>query len=203
MEDFMDQTNFDMNAYPTTTIVNVVSQIELTLPDGSKYVGGVKNGKPQGKGDIKYPTTDERQRYQGEFQNGLPDGEGVMAWKNGDKYEGAFVEDKLNGFGTFNRANGTVDKGLYKDNQLNGQGTRTKPDCTFYSGGWKDGKQHGKGKLQFPSRSNYDGEFRDGEFWEGNFTDHRPGNNVFVHPYHNGREDSGCKQLMDACCTIL
>ena len=56
----------------------------ITFPDESKYVGEVKNGKPNGKGTLIYP--DKGGKYEGEWKNGKYHGNGKLTYYDGGIY---------------------------------------------------------------------------------------------------------------------
>jgi ketosteroid isomerase-like protein len=64
----------------------------LVWPDGTRYVGGVENGKRTGKGTI--------------------------FWQDGTRFVGQFVNDMRNGPGTMILPDGTVYTGFFKDDEL-------------------------------------------------------------------------------------
>ena len=64
----------------------------LIWPDGTRYVGGVKDGKRTGKGTI--------------------------FWQNGTRFIGEFKEDMRNGPGTMIHPDGTVYSGFFEDDVL-------------------------------------------------------------------------------------
>ena len=94
----------------------------ITFPDESKYVGEVKNGKPNGKGTLIYP--DKGGKYEGEWKNGKYHGNGKLTYYDGGIYIGEFKNGKCNGYGEFKVRGGQK-----------------------YSGNWKEGKYHGHGTL--------------------------------------------------------
>jgi hypothetical protein len=63
----------------------------LTMPNGDKYVG--------------------------EFRNGKPNGQGIISWANGNKYVGAISDGKMNGKGTLTWADGSISVGEFNDGQ--------------------------------------------------------------------------------------
>ena len=73
----------------------------LTYPDGSKYVGQVKDGKAHGQGTRTY--TDGR-KYAGKWKDGKMYAgsyeQGMMIWPDGRKYIGAWENDEKHGQGT-------------------------------------------------------------------------------------------------------
>ena len=78
-----------------------------------KYIGEVKNGKPNGLGVLFYT---KGVKYIGE-------------WKNGE-----FIE------GTMTKPDGSFYVGEYKDGIPNGQGTYTSSNGEKFEGEWKDEK---------------------------------------------------------------
>ena len=66
-------------------------QVNLTFPNGNKYVGEFKDDKPNGKGT--YTWSDGR-KYEGEFKDGLKHGQGTWTSINGYKYVGEWRENK-------------------------------------------------------------------------------------------------------------
>ena len=72
--------------------VDESSVTTLLWPDGTRYVGGVKEGKRSGKGTI--------------------------FWQDGTRFVGTFVNDKRNGPGTMILPDGTVYNGYFEDDTL-------------------------------------------------------------------------------------
>ncbi|MCL1912060.1 MAG: hypothetical protein FWG13_07635 [Leptospirales bacterium] len=91
----------------------------LTFPDGSTYVGQVKDGKLNGQG--------------------------TYTWPNGSKYTGQWEDGKMQGEGTMISSAGTY-IGQHEDGLPNGQGTMISSDGK-YVGQFKNGKPHGQGIL--------------------------------------------------------
>ena len=65
---------------------------KLKFPDGSKYVGEVKNGKRHGQG--------------------------TYTWADGGKYVGEYKDGKQHGQGTYTGTDGTIKKGIWENGQL-------------------------------------------------------------------------------------
>ena len=96
-----------------------------TLPNTAKYIGEMKDGKPNGQGkailgrSVTYEgewragklngqgTADwsDGTKFVGEFKNGKYDGQGTMTWSNGQKFVGEFFKGEARQ-GTFTYANG-------------------------------------------------------------------------------------------------
>ena len=64
----------------------------LIWPDGTRYVGGVKDGMRTGKGTIFWQNGT---RFIGEFKEDLRNGPGTMILPDGTVYSGIFENDKL------------------------------------------------------------------------------------------------------------
>lgn len=64
----------------------------LLWPDGTRYVGGVKDGKREGKGTIFWK---DGTRFVGTFKDDLRNGPGTMILPDGTVYNGFFRNDKL------------------------------------------------------------------------------------------------------------
>ena len=106
-----------------------------------KYIGEVKNGKPNGLGSLTYP---DGSKYVGEYKDGKRHGQGTSTWSDGRKYVGEYKDGIPNGQGThtFGKGDFKGDKyeGEYKDGIPNGQGTYTSSNGEKYEGEWKDEK---------------------------------------------------------------
>ena len=87
-----------------------------------KYIGEIKNGKPDGQGTLNHPVVG---KYIGEWKDGKQSGQGTMFFSNGEKYIGEWKDGKQNGQGTFTSPDGKKYKGEIKDGRWNGQGTFT------------------------------------------------------------------------------
>ena len=64
----------------------------LLWPDGTRYVGGVIDGKRAGRGTIFWQ---EGTRFIGYFENDMRNGPGTMILPDGTVYRGYFKDDKL------------------------------------------------------------------------------------------------------------
>ena len=64
----------------------------LVWPDGTRYVGGVLDGKRSGKGTIFWQ---DGTRFVGQFENDLRNGPGTMILPDGTVYTGFFENDEL------------------------------------------------------------------------------------------------------------
>lgn len=96
-------------------ILNRGDQKTITYPDGSKYVGEIKNGKRHGKGNYLFASGD---RYVGEWYNNNITGKGIFLFRYGDKYEGEFLKGKFHGDGGYTDQNGDNRGGTWKNHIL-------------------------------------------------------------------------------------
>ena len=83
--------------------------------DGSVYEGDFVNGKPEGKGTMKYVGGAS---YIGEWHYGLREGEGTWNYPDGGSYIGSWVRGRRHGRGTLKKKDGTVIVGEWKDDRL-------------------------------------------------------------------------------------
>ena len=83
--------------------------------DGSVYEGNFVNGKPEGKGIMKYVGGAS---YIGEWHYGLREGEGTWNYPDGGSYIGSWVRGRRHGRGTLNKKGGMVIIGEWKNDRL-------------------------------------------------------------------------------------
>ncbi len=83
--------------------------------DGSVYEGNFVNGRPEGKGTMKYVGGAS---YIGEWHYGLREGEGTWNYPDGGSYIGSWVRGRRHGRGTLKKKDGTVIVGEWKDDRL-------------------------------------------------------------------------------------
>mgnify|MGYP001285651294 CR=1 FL=1 len=129
--------------------------------DGSKYVGGYKDGKRHGQGTITHP---DGRKYVGEFKDNKIHGQGSFTFSNGQKYVGEYKDGEQHGQGTSTWPDGDEYIGEYKDGKRHGQGTNIRPSGAKYVGEYKNGKSHGQGTYTYPDGAKYVGEYKDGKF---------------------------------------
>jgi len=90
---FLYQPALAEQASPTPSLTEDASATKTLLwPDGTRYVGGVDDGKRSGKGTI--------------------------FWQDGTRFVGTFVNDKRNGPGTMILPDGTVYNGYFENDTL-------------------------------------------------------------------------------------
>jgi len=141
-----------------------------TYADGSKYVGGYKDGKRHGQGTYTFA---DGSKYVGEFKSHKYNGQGTLTIVSGEKYVGEWKDDRRHGQGTLTLADGTKYVGGYKDGKRHGQGTYTSANGEKYVGEFKDGIEHGQGTAFFTNGDKYVGEFKDG-------TEHGQGSYIYA-----------------------
>ena len=158
---------------------------------GSKFVGDIKNMKPNGQGTVTLPNEytftgdfkdgkfhgqgtqifSNRDKYVGEFKSGKKHGKGTLSSTNGFKYVGEFKRGKKHGQGTLDLLDGGKYVGKFKNDKKSGSGTLTSPGGFKYVGEFKNGSKNGKGTFTWPDDGKYKGEWKDGKFHgQGAFT---------------------------------
>jgi hypothetical protein len=66
---------------------------KLIFPDESVYEGSIKNGKPHGQGQKKWPSeTGFKKMYRGTWHKGKMEGYGELAINDGEIYIGSFIQ---------------------------------------------------------------------------------------------------------------
>ncbi|CAB1432963.1 unnamed protein product [Pleuronectes platessa] len=145
----------------------------------AKYEGLWINGKPNGRGVLKWP---DGRIYTGEFKNGLEDGFGefVAPFKTlnkNDHYQGHWKDGKMHGLGTYKYASGEVYDGSFQDGMRHGHGMlrsgklNTSSPSVFI-GQWLQDKKTGYGVFD---------DITKGEKYMGMWQDHlRQGTGVVV-----------------------
>jgi len=101
------------------------------------YVGGIKNGVPNGQGTISLPYSSYK--YTGGWKDGKRHGEGTFINRDG-KYVGEFKDGKYDGYGTLTFPSGGQVVGQWKDGKYHGRSTYTDEKGNVDSGVWKNGK---------------------------------------------------------------
>ena len=89
-----------------------------------------------------YKDGDEKKNYKyvGEIKNGKPNGQGKWTLPNGNKYEGECKDGKQNGQGTYSFSNGMKYIGKFRTAKYNGQGILTLPDGRKVIGEFREDK---------------------------------------------------------------
>ena len=79
----------DMRQWRETVMTGEASgwKGDLTLPDGARYEGEIRDGKAHGQGVFTFP---DGARYEGEVRDGKAHGQGVFTFPDGARYEGVW-----------------------------------------------------------------------------------------------------------------
>lgn len=151
--------------------ISPLQSMTLAFPDGSRYVGEVSSGKPDGQGALTYA---DGTKYSGGFVSGRRGGRGSLTMANGWRYEGDFVDDQPNGRGVLTQPDGTVYDGDFQAGRRTGTGTLTLANGEKYAGPVVDGVPQGRGVYSWPDGHRYEGDFRNGGI-DGTGTMNYPG----------------------------
>ncbi len=150
-------------------------------PDGSRYEGEFRNGKPHGQGMFKYPNQD---RYEGAFRSGVPHGRGTLAkvdgvtvsgeWRDGEYVgrdfksdvarTGCLEGDCINGYGTYAYKNGAKYVGNFRNKLPHGYGTVYYANGEKYVGQLSEAVFNGLGTLYRLDGSIKKGYWRNGKY---------------------------------------
>lgn len=145
---------------------NLQEQISLMM-NGDKYVGSLKDGKPDGKGKLFY--NDGRYiAFEGIFKDGeLFEGE-YIRYNYQYKMVGVITSGKIDLEIIFNDGNSNrPDTKITFNGYLNGYGELSNYlDDMTYKGEFKDGMMHGEGLYRNASHSSRTGNYTD-YFTEG------------------------------------
>lgn len=110
---------------------------ELTLEDGSTYVGNILNNQPQGQGVQTYP---DGTRYEGLFSMGYRQGQGKLTYADGSVYKGTFLNGLPGGLGRITYADGSSYVGDFVKGYPEGRGKYTSKDGEQVEADWKAGE---------------------------------------------------------------
>ena len=139
-------TKIDLKIRPKWSQARAMSGYRASLNDGVHVV-----------------TLDDGSRYEGEIKNDRRNGHGVMTWVNGDRYDGEWKDGERTGRGVITWASGSRYDGEWKDDRANGHGVMTWASGDEYDGEWKDDERTGRGVMVLASGDGCDGEWRDGK----------------------------------------
>lgn len=144
--------------------------------------GCLRGNCVQGAGTYAYP---DGSRYEGSFRNGKPDGHGVFYYPNGDRYEGQLLRGLRHGQGLLYHENGTVTRGPWQQGESSttanasgrdrvagciegdcrdGYGIYIFKDGARYTGTFRSGRPDGKGIVTYTNGEKYEGEMKEGAF---------------------------------------
>ncbi|MBK7870975.1 MAG: caspase family protein [Saprospiraceae bacterium] len=130
----------------------------FAYPNGSKYEGQFRNGKPEGIGTFFYINND---RYQGSFKSGFPHGNGILYKADGQTKKGLWRDGEYIGETMAVQPTRT---GCISGNCTNGTGTYTFKNGATYSGPFLNNLPHGKGIVEYTNGERYEGEIAAGSF---------------------------------------
>lgn len=114
----------------------------LFLANGSKYIGHWEDNWQQGEGKYIFS---EGHEYFGQFRRSQFHGKGIMRYANGDVYDGNWAANKQEGLGTYTFHTGDRYEGNFMDGMFNGEGTMFYKSGAKYVGEWADNKKNGHG----------------------------------------------------------
>ncbi|SPD72053.1 exported hypothetical protein [uncultured Desulfobacterium sp.] len=137
---------------------NNSAQGTITFSDGSKYVGQLEEGVPQGNGNVLFS---DGGKYSGEFKNSQLCGQGKMIFPDGAEYIGQFKDGYLDGQGAITFPDGGRYEGGFERDKYQGKGLWFSQSGLSYEGQFKGGKFDGEGVLSLPDGSRYIGQFKE------------------------------------------
>ena len=174
------------------TVVSVgATEATLSLPDGSRYTGPLKDGLMHGSGTLVWRNGDRYEGdftdgqmhgtgeyfssageyYMGEWEHGEQHGPGVVTYGDGSRYEGSFVQGYPGGHGSLDYVTGERYVGEFANGHPSGTGTLTLTDGASYVGDFENGVEHGQGVMSFANGSVYSGVFEKRVFVSGRWED--------------------------------
>jgi hypothetical protein len=165
----------DASRIPTVEITSVEGMTITYLSDSDTtyngyYSGEVKDGKPNGEGEITYGENEFNvESYTGSWIDGQRSGQGTMKWSDGTIYKGSWENDSMNGQGIYyfpkDDENGSdYYDGEWIDGKQSGQGTMKWLNGTIYEGAWENNLRNGQGIHYFPEDDENGREYYDGEW---------------------------------------
>lgn len=166
---------------PDGRFESLASQEKYVANNIQLQTGCILGNCQNGTGSYAYP---DGSRYEGSFRAGKPDGEGVFHYPNGDRYEGQLLRGLRHGTGKLYHQNGTVSYGPWSQGDpisnmaasgqqrtgciegdcRNGYGIYIFKDNAKYLGDFRNGQPHGQGIVEYTNGEKYEGEMRDGAF---------------------------------------
>ena len=148
---------------PCSPLVDPGCNGTVELEQGEQFTGTLKDGLPEGKGEIVYPNGDT---YTGYFREGRKMGQGKYGFANGDSFNGFWVRNRLSGAVELDYIIGDRYVGPLLENKPHGQGTLYFANGVIYRGQWVAGIRTGEGGLTYgeshadSAGDRYEGAFR-------------------------------------------
>lgn len=136
----------------------------VTLPDGSRYEGELRDGLFDGKGTL---SATDGARYEGEFRRGRYHGRGTYTSVGGDVYHGDFAEGELTGQARISYANGSSWEGEVRRWVPEGRGTFVLASGRRYTGEFSGGIPAGQVIVEHETGTRYEGGMRGWEAFHG------------------------------------
>lgn len=144
---------------PTPPANKTRAEAEMTLADGSRYVGEMENGQFNGQGTKIFPLGS---RYVGNWVNGKEEGKGEIFYFDGRHFQGQWRGGKKNGHGILIYADGSTYEGDFKQDEIHGQGIRKYSGGSVYEGAFAHNRKNGKGIFTFANGIQWIGEWENG-----------------------------------------
>ena len=169
-------------------------ECEIKFPDGTIYVGQIKNNEITGTGKYFFPNGTT---YTGEVLNGFRHGFGKFeSIKEELSYEGNWKNGLKNGFGTMKKKGSTYE-GNWKDGFIDGKGKLKWKSGNVYKGDFKMGKMDGNGyMIWYNENKKYSGEWKNNiqhgfgvEIWYEEKGEHKYLFNRYIGEWKNGKRD--------------
>ena len=173
---------------------NPSDECEIKFPDGTIYVGQIKNNEITGTGKYFFPNGTT---YIGEVLNGFRHGFGKFeSNKEEISYEGNWKNGLKNGFGIMKKK-GSIYEGNWKDGFIDGKGKLKWKSGNVYKGDFKMGKMDGNGyMIWFNEHKKYSGEWKNNiqngfgvEIWYEEKGEHKYLFNRYIGEWKNGKRD--------------
>lgn len=157
-------------------------EVNITLIDGSKYDGPIKNGVMNG--DATFYDSFNDSRYVGTFLEGVKHGVGKEYYRDGSVYSGKFINGWREGLGELHDAKGELFyKGEWKRDYIHGKGLcrfdKTFPCPGLYEGEFKHGHRDGRGTVTSSDGISYEGDWKNGMPINGEWVVNYPSGSIY------------------------
>ena len=127
-------------------------------------------------------------RYYGQSKDGKPNGTGVLICANGDKYTGSFLDGNIHGKGRIDYVDGSNYIGTWENNQRHGHGTLVNKEVGKYTGEFKLNRAHGRGITEYKNGDYHSGEYRNNQKYGRGLLVYSNGNR-YVGDFKRGKYD--------------